>query len=313
MITVLCGGVGAAKFLEGLIALDQSQEIVAITNVGDDDVMHGLYICPDLDTITYTLSGAVNHQTGWGLANESWRTMERLKGLGGKVWFQLGDLDLATHLFRSERLREGATLEQVTKEISDNAGLKLKLLPATNDKIRTKLELVHPSGETESTSFQEYFVKYQHKPIVKDVFYVGSKSASLSPSVIEALEESERIIIAPSNPILSIGPILAIPKIAETIARRRSDVVAISPIVDGKALKGPADKVLEAFGYPASALGVAQYYRDYISRLIIDLIDSNSIDQIESLGVRVVATNTIMTTIDSKISLAALALTSYER
>ncbi|HEV8063257.1 MAG TPA: 2-phospho-L-lactate transferase [Acidimicrobiales bacterium] len=290
MIAVLCGGVGAARFLSGLVEVVDPAEILAIVNTGDDTVMHGLSISPDLDTITYTLSGKVNPLTGWGLAGDEFSAMDALAALGGPTWFRLGNLDLATHMFRSGRLAEGATLSQVTEELGRAFGLGLKLVPMSDQPVRTRLELL--SGE--EVSFQEYFVKLRHGVAVRRVRFAGAEASSPSPGVLDALASADVIAVAPSNPAVSIDPILSVPGIRAALQARRDRVVAVSPIVAGAALKGPADRLLAELGGQATAAGVARWLRDVIGTLVIDQADAGLCQEVEAAGVACVVTPTVM-------------------
>lgn len=292
MIAVLCGGVGAARMLGGLVQVREEAEIAAVVNTGDDTVMHGLYICPDLDTITYTLSGSVNPETGWGLAGESWQAMDSLERLGGRdrTWFRLGDRDLGTHLYRTGRLAEGASLSQVTAEIARAFGLGLQLLPMTDDPVRTVLRRVG-GGEL---AFQEYFVRHRHEVAVEAVFFVGARRARPTAQVLEALERADQVVVAPSNPVVSIGPILSLPGVRELLAARRSSVVAVSPIVGGTALKGPADRLLVELGGQASPAGVAERLTEVAGSLVIDEVDAAWKKAVEAAGMRAVVAPTVM-------------------
>jgi LPPG:FO 2-phospho-L-lactate transferase len=289
VITVLSGGVGAARLLKALSDETDPSELTAVVNVGDDMVLHGLTICPDLDTIAYTLAGLNNDDLGWGLAGETWRVMDELDALGGEAWFRLGDRDLATHLYRSQRLSEGATKTQVTAELGRHLKLRVRLLPVTDDSIATVFDT-----EVGELSFQEYFVKHRHGVVARSVTVRGVEQSSPSPEVIDALERSERIVIAPSNPLISIDPILQVPGVRDIITRRRDDVVAVSPIINGVALKGPADRLLDELGYEASCVGVANFYDGLIGTLIIDEADARHAPSIEATGIRVIVTTTIM-------------------
>jgi LPPG:FO 2-phospho-L-lactate transferase len=289
VITVLSGGVGAARLLKALSDETDPSELTAVVNVGDDMVLHGLTICPDLDTIAYTLAGLNNDDLGWGLAGETWRVMDELDALGGEAWFRLGDRDLATHLYRSQRLSEGATKTQVTAELGRHLKLRVRLLPVTDDSIATVFDT-----EVGELSFQEYFVKHRHGVVARSVTVRGVEQSSPSPEVIDALERSERIVIAPSNPLISIDPILQVPGVRDIITRRRDDVVAVSPIINGVALKGPADRLLDELGYEASCVGVANFYDGLIGTLIIDEADARHAASIEATGIRVIVTTTIM-------------------
>jgi LPPG:FO 2-phospho-L-lactate transferase len=300
---VLSGGVGAARLLSALSrALDPS-EITAIVNVGDDLVLHGLTICPDLDTISYTLAGLNNDVLGWGLRGESWRVMDELSELGGAAWFRLGDRDLATHLYRSQRMSEGATKSEVTRELCEHWGVKVRLLPVTNDTIATEFDTA-----LGRLSFQQYFVEHHHEVVVSAIEVVGADTAHAGPGVLETLNECSRIVIAPSNPLISIDPILQVPGVREILARRRDDVVAVSPIINGAALKGPADRLLGELGHDVSCLGVADYYEGLIGTIIIDQADANLRDAISARGVKVEVTTTIMADPDDALRLARVIL-----
>jgi len=289
VITVLSGGVGAARLLSALSSETDPREITAIVNVADDLVLHGLTICPDLDTISYTLAGLNNEELGWGLRGESWRVMEELAELGGAAWFRLGDRDLATHLYRSQRLREGATKSDVTKELCTQWGVKVRLLPVTNDHVSSEFET-----EVGHLTFQQYFVGHQHNVKVERIVFVGASDARAAPEVLEALQECSRIIIAPSNPLISIDPILEVPGVRSILERRRDDVVAVSPIINGAALKGPADRLLAEMGWEVSSVGVADFYEGLIGTLIIDEADAALSDGIRARGINVRVTTTIM-------------------
>lgn len=289
MITVLCGGVGAARLLRVLAKEIDPGEITAVVNVGDDLVLHGLTICPDLDTISYTLANMNNDELGWGLAGESWRVMGELKELGGAAWFALGDRDLATHLYRSQRLSEGATKTDVTRELSQLWNIAVRLLPATNDAIATTFD-----SEIGPLSFQEYFVRHHHDVVVHRVAVRNVLNSRPTPEALEALETSSRIIIAPSNPLISIDPILQIPGIRQLLERRRDDVVAVSPLINGVALKGPADRLMRELGLEATCVGVADFYQGLIGTFVIDEADRRHKPTIASRGIKVHVTTTIM-------------------
>lgn len=289
MITVLCGGVGAARLLRVLAKEIDPGEITAVVNVGDDLVLHGLTICPDLDTISYTLANMNNDELGWGLAGESWRVMGELKELGGAAWFALGDRDLATHLYRSQRLSEGATKTDVTRELSQLWNIAVRLLPATNDAIATTFD-----SEIGPLSFQEYFVRHHHDVVVHRVAVRSVLDSRPTPEALEALETSSRIIIAPSNPLISIDPILQIPGIRQLLERRRDDVVAVSPLINGVALKGPADRLMRELGLEATCVGVADFYQGLIGTFVIDEADRRHKPTIASRGIKVHVTTTIM-------------------
>jgi len=233
VITVLAGGVGAARLLSGLIQVVDPTDLTAIVNTGDDLVLHGLEISPDLDTVTYTVAGAIDPERGWGLAGETWTAMESLRRFGGEAWFNLGDQDLGTHLYRTTRRHEGATLTEVTAEIATGFGLGLRLLPVTDDELRTRVTVAE--GEI---SFQEYFVHRQHGEAVSAIRFAGAESTAPGPDVLAAIAGADQVVIAPSNPIVSIGPLLAVPGVRDAVIARRDDVVAVSPIVAGPFNRG---------------------------------------------------------------------------
>jgi LPPG:FO 2-phospho-L-lactate transferase len=303
VITVLSGGVGAARLLRALSDAMDPREITAIVNVGDDLVLHGLTICPDLDTINYTLAGLNNDELGWGLQGESWRVMQELDALGGAAWFQLGDRDLATHLYRSQRLAEGATKTEVARELSARLGVMVRLLPVTNDVVATEFET-----EVGRLSFQEYFVRRHHDVAVTSIDFVGAAAAQPTEEVIDALEGATRIVIAPSNPLISIEPILSVPGVRAILERRRDDVVAVSPIINGQALNGPASRLLAEMGHEVSCVGVVDFYEGLVGTWIIDEADLGEADAIRERGVRVLVTTTIMGQAGNAARLAAAVL-----
>jgi len=304
VIAVLCGGVGAARMLAALQDVVDPGDITGIVNTGDDTELHGLYISPDLDTITYTLSGVVNPSTGWGLTGETFRAMEALERYGGITWFRLGDADLATHLYRTGRMSEGATLSEVTREIARAWGLGIRLLPMSDDPVRTRLRL----AAADEVTFQEYFVKLRHSVVVDGVRFEGAETATPAPGVLAALETADVVVVAPSNPVVSIAPILAVPGIASALAARRQSVVAVSPIVAGAALKGPADRLLVELGGQASAAGVARFLTDWVGTLVIDDADEQSAGEVEAAGVRCVVAPTVMRTPGIAAGLARIVL-----
>ena len=308
MITVLAGGVGAARFLRGLLDVVPPEDVTAIVNVGDDLVLHGLHISPDLDTVTYTLAGAINPETGWGLAGESWQAMTTLEQYGGEAWFRLGDRDLGTHLYRTQRLQSGATLSEVTGEIARAWGLGLRLLPVTDDPLRTMVTIAD-EGEV---SFQEYFVGRQHSVPVSSVRFAGADTATAGPDVIEAIEKADVIVIAPSNPIVSIGPVLAVPGVREAVVARRDRTVAVSPIVAGAALKGPADRMLRELGHEPSVVGVARIYAELASVLVVDEADVRSSADVAAEGVECVVVPTVMSSPEVAAALARVTIASVD-
>ncbi len=300
MVSVISGGVGAARLLRGLHRRVLAHELIAIVNVGDDLVLHGLHISPDLDTITYTLAEEVSAERGWGLEGETWQAMEMVGRYGGQDWFSLGDRDLGTHLYRTQRLSEGVPLSTVTAEIGRAWGLDLTIIPVTNHPLRTFVTLAEgnltPGGLEPGAeiSFQEYFVGQQHSLAVSNVRFDGAESSHPAEGVEAALDISGRIIIAPSNPIVSIDPVLAVPGIRSHLQRRRNSVTAVSPIVGGEALKGPAARLMVEMGLEASALGVAQYYQDICGTMVIDTVDASTAPEIEALGMKCIVTDTVM-------------------
>lgn len=306
MIAVVAGGVGAARFLAGLVQVVAPTDVAAIVNTGDDTHLHGLHISPDLDTVSYTLAGAIDPGRGWGLAGETWNAMEALARYGAvrppdshaaTTWFGLGDRDLATHLYRTHRLGEGATLTAVTAEIARAWNLALRLLPMTDDPVAT-LVTVHGDEVDSSTDvemgFQDYFVGHHHSVAVRSVRIAGIEDARPGPDVIGTLERADVVVIAPSNPIVSIGPVRAVAGVEDALRRRRHRVVAVSPIVAGAALKGPADRMLTELGHEASVVGVARLYRDIAATLVVDTADAGLAGAVERAGMRCVVTDTIM-------------------
>jgi LPPG:FO 2-phospho-L-lactate transferase len=293
--------------LAGLVRVVTPSSVTAIVNVGDDTVLHGLHISPDLDTITYTLAGMDNRETGWGIAGESWTVMDELGRLGGENWFRLGDRDLATHLFRTERLQAGQSLTEVTAALAARRQIGLALLPVTDDPVRTMLTLAAPTelgpAGTE-VAFQDYFVRLHHDVAVRSVRFAGADEARPTPSVLAALSAAGRIVVCPSNPIVSIGPLLAIPGVLPALVARRADIVAVSPIIAGAALKGPADRLMAELGSEPSVVGVARLYAPWVSTLVIDEADRDSAAAVEAEGLRCVIAPTIM---DSPERAAALA------
>jgi LPPG:FO 2-phospho-L-lactate transferase len=310
VITVLAGGVGAARMLRGILQVVPGREVTAIVNVGDDMVLHGLHISPDLDTVTYTLAGAINPETGWGLVGETWNAMATVGRYGGISWFNLGDRDLGTHLFRTQRLHEGATLAEVTAEIARGWDLGLTILPVTNDRLRTKLTVLDPDGAPGGVEvdFQEYFVKRHHDVPVTGVRFDGAAEATAAPGVLEAIIDADTLVVAPSNPIVSIGPVFAVPGVHDAVRARRDHVVAVSPIIAGAALKGPADRLLGEMGHESSALGVARLYASVAATIVIDEVDAELAPAIEAEGVRCIVAPTIMSGPAESAALARVVL-----
>ena len=313
MIAVLCGGVGAARFLAALAQVVDPADTVGIVNTGDDTVLHGLVISPDLDTVTYTLADAIDPIRGWGLADESWRAMEALQRYVGvrpdgssaaPSWFNLGDRDLATHFYRTARLREGSTLADVTTEICSAWDVRQRLIPMTNQTVSTVVTL----ADGVDVSFQEYFVKLRHGVPVKAVRFDGADQARLTPGLDDVLQTADCVVVAPSNPIVSIGPIRALHGVDALLGARRDTVVAISPIVGGAALKGPADRMLSELGHEPSVVGVARLYAAIAGALVIDPVDAHLAEAIEAEGMRAVITPSVMSSPEIGAELARVSL-----
>lgn len=302
-IVALAGGVGAARFLDGLARIVPQQRLFIIGNTGDDAEIHGLHVCPDLDTVTYTLAGLADPRRGWGLAGETWHFLSALRRLGAAAWFQLGDRDLATHVYRTARLRNGAALDAVTRAIGKALGLKATLVPMSNDAVRTLVRT--ESGEM---AFQTYFVRRQARDAVLAVRFAGAPQARPAPGVLQAIEQAAAIILCPSNPIISIGPILAVPGIRDALRRTRAPVAAISPIVGGRALKGPAARMMKSMGMRPCAAQVAELYGDFLDVFVLDRTDARQAEQVKALGMRPVVTNTIMRGLREKKALARAVL-----
>lgn len=299
-VAVLAGGVGAARFLDGLVRVLPARDVTAIVNVGDDMEWAGLHISPDLDTVMYTLADMVNPETGWGLRGESRRTLDRLSELGGPDWFMIGDLDLATHLFRTHWLSQGNPLSTVTRDLAKRAGLELFITPVTDDRLRTMVDT--DAGEF---AFQDYFVRRRASDTVRAIRFDGIDTAQPTPKVINALLEADVIVIAPSNPFLSIEPILSVTGIRDAVVNSRAPVAAISPIIGGEAVKGPAADILQSLGHDVSALGVARLYEDLADVFVLDQTDAPLADAIEAeTRMRVVVMPTLMTDVEAKMALA---------
>ena len=311
MITVVSGGVGAARLLRGAATVVAADDLVTIVNTGDDTVMHGLAISPDLDTVTYTVSGSIDPERGWGLSDEAWTTMqalERFAGVrpgnshAGESWFGLGNRDLATHFYRTTRLAEGATLAEVTAEITRAFGIAFRVVPMSNDCVSTIVTL----ADGTDVAFQEYFVKLRHDVPVRAVRFEGAGTAK--PLGLGELRDSRAVVIAPSNPLVSIGPMRALAGFDDALASRRDTVVAVSPIVAGAALKGPADRMLTELGHEATVVGVARLYAPIAGTLVIDNADAALAPQVEAAGMRCVVADTIMKTPEVAASLTRTCL-----
>lgn len=307
-VTVIAGGVGAARMLAALSSVVDPATLTAVVNVGDDLVLHGLHISPDLDTVTYTLAGEINPETGWGLRGESWQAMDTVRRYGGIDWFGLGDRDLGTHLFRTHRLAEGATLTEVTAAIARAWDLSLRLLPVTDDPVRTMVTLAEGDDAGREISFQEYFVQRHHSVAVSAVRFDGAPASSPGPGVLTALREAERVVIAPSNPIVSIDPVLAVPGVRDAIEAARDRVVAVSPIIAGSALKGPADRLLRELGHEPTVVGIARLYAPLAAALVVDEADAHLADAVAAEGIRPLVTRSVMSEPGVAESLARVVL-----
>lgn len=308
MFVTLAGGVGAARFLEGLVQVVAPDEIVAIVNTGDDFELHGLYIAPDLDIVTCTLAGVIDQAQGWGITGDTLECMEWLGRLGAPTWFTLGDRDLALHIQRTALLRAGHTLAEVADRFRRALGVAVRILPMSNQPAPT--HVLTPAGEMH---FEEYFVQRRARDEVLGVYSVGIEQTSPAPGVLEAIGAAQAILIAPSNPIVSVGTILAVPGIVAALRETRAPVVAVSPIVGGAAIKGPAAPLMRAAGFEVSAVGVAACYRGLIDALVIDNVDAALADEIRAGGVEVVVTDTIMRGLPEKRALAAATVAAAER
>lgn len=303
MIVVLAGGVGAARFLQGVVQLVPQEELIVIGNTGDDREFYGLHVSPDLDIVLYTLAGLVNESQGWGILDDTYHAMQQLTSYGNEDWFALGDRDLATHIHRTQLLHAGKTLSEVTDDLRQHLGLNLRLLPMSNQSVQT--HILTPAG---LLHFEEYFAKRKCSDPVQDVQFVGASDAKPAPGVLDAIKDAEAILIAPSNPIVSIGSILSIPGIHDALHEASGMVVAISPLVGGSPIKGPADKLMSGLHMEVSAVGVARFYRDFLDVMVIDQQDAHLLDAIEDLGIPALATDTIMRDLAAKAALAHAVL-----
>jgi LPPG:FO 2-phospho-L-lactate transferase len=303
LIAALAGGVGAARFLTGLTRLVREEDLTVIANTGDDIELFGLHISPDIDIVAYTLAGIVDEEKGWGIRGDTFQCLDILKKRGLDTWFGLGDRDLATHIYRTNRLNQGFTLSQITSEVCQSLGLKIRILPMSNDKFETRV-----TTSEGSIHFEEYFVKRQCKDEVLGVEFAGAATAKPSPGVLEAISDAQLVVVCPSNPVVSIGTILAVKGVKDALKRTKAKVVGVSPIVAGLPIKGPADKMLRGLGLEVSAFGIAQLYSDFLDTFVIDSKDVAAKSRIENLGVKVKVTNTVMKSLEDKVSLARAVL-----
>lgn len=312
-VTVLAGGYGAARLLRGLVRVCPPSRVTAVVNCGDDIVLGGLHISPDLDTIMYCLAGELNPDTGWGLRNETWQARETLRRLGGESWFGLGDRDLGTHLYRTQRLSAGAPLSVITAELASGWGVEIRLVPVTDDTLRTRVTVEQGAGTSSDTSqseigFQEYFVRLRHDVPVRAVRFAGADEATPAPGVIASISGAAAVIIAPSNPIVSIGPVLAVGDVRRAVIANRERTVAVSPIVAGAALRGPAGRLMAELGHEASVVGVARMYAPLAAALIVDEADAPLAGAVEAEGMQCIVAPTIMHTPADAAALAQTAL-----
>lgn len=302
-VVVLAGGVGAARFLRGLVRVVPADEIVVIGNTGDDMWWHGLYIAPDLDTVTYWLAGIADESRGWGIRSDTFTAQRAFERLAERSWFQLGDQDLATHIYRTGRLTDGIPLDRVTAELAERLAVRSRILPMSNEPVETRLKT-----DAGDLHFQEYFVRERCQPGVAEVYWNGLDAAKPAPGIDQAIGEARVILIAPSNPSISIGPILRVPGIRTMLQRARARTVAVSPLIGGRAVKGPTVPLLQAQGIRADALGVAEIYRDIAAGFVLDGQDASLAESIAELGYRVAIRPTMLDDISTAEEVARAAL-----
>ncbi len=302
-VAALAGGVGGAKLLVGLQEVLDPRDLTAIVNTADDAEIYGLHISPDVDIVTYWLAGLADTDRGWGIKGDTFTIVEALGRLGVETWFRLGDRDLGTCLYRTNRLQEGASLSEITAEITARLEVATKILPMSNDPVRTEVL----TSDDRRLKFQEYFVRERTEPEVAAVHFEGIDHAVPGPGVLQAIETADRVIVCPSNPIVSIGPILGVEGVREAL-RSHPSVMAVSPIIRGSALKGPADRLLASLGFRSTASGVADLYRDFCNVFVLDSTDEGEIEKVESAGMTGVATNTIMRDTQTSALLAGTLL-----
>jgi LPPG:FO 2-phospho-L-lactate transferase len=299
LITVLAGGVGAARFLQGLLAVHRPSDITIISNVGDDAEFFGLHVSPDIDIVLYHLAGLSDEERGFGIKGDTFTVIDAIARYGYDTWFRLGDRDLATCITRSDLMRRGRTLSEATAEIASALLVPARIIPVTDDRLRTKIRT-----DEGLLDFQEYFVHRRTEGHLLEVVFDGADKAGPAPSVIESITEASAVIITPSNPLVSVGPVLSVPGVRDALKSTPARVVAVSPLVGGRALKGPADRMLRDQGMEANAVSIARLYEDFLDVLVIDQVDKDLKPQIEALGVEVVVTDTIMSSMEKKCALA---------
>jgi LPPG:FO 2-phospho-L-lactate transferase len=307
MLVALAGGVGAAKFLRGLLRVHDPAELVVVGNTGDDLRLHGLAISPDLDSVAYTLAGVADEERGWGLAGETWNVREALVRLGEPGWFALGDRDIATHLLRTRLLAEGASLSQATAEVCRRLQVPVRLLPMSDQRVETRVEVDGPDGPLD-LGFQEWWVGRQARDPVRSVRFAGVERARPAPGVLDALAGAEGILLCPSNPVVSIAPILAVPGVREAVQAAGCRVVAVTPIVGGAPVRGMADRLLPAWGVEVSARGVAGLYAGLADAFVVDAVDADQAPEVAALGLEPVVVPTLMRTVEDAAALAKAAL-----
>jgi len=305
MITVLSGGTGGAKFVDGLSQVVSPEQLTIIVNTGDDLLWWGLYVSPDIDSITYALAGLLSRERGWGVRGDTFFCLQHMGQLGQPIWFHTGDRDLAVHILRSKLLAEGKTLSEVTGEICGKLGVKARLLPMSNSRVETRVGT--PVGEL---SFEEYFIERWYQDPVESVRFAGAADAEPAPGVMDAILGADIVLLAPSNPVTSIGPILAVPGIHDALRRTQGSIAAISPIVAGEAVSGPAGILMASQGLPVSVAGVAQAYHDFLDLLVIDVRDAQAAEGLRQSGLRVHVAKTVMRTPEDKAELAAEVLSA---
>ncbi len=307
MIVLLTGGTGGAKFLEGLMQVLPHDQLTCVVNTGDDFECWGLHVSPDVDSISYALAGLLSRERGWGIEGDTFECLHAMRKLGAPAWFQIGDRDLALHLFRTEQLRAGRTLSQVTAEVTRQMGIRARILPMSDQRVETRLKT--EGGEL---SFQEYFVRERYRVPMSAVRFAGAERARPAPGVVEAIHHADAVLLAPSNPVTSIGPILAVPGIREALQQTPAPVGAVSPIVGGAAVSGPAAELMGAQGLPASIVGVAKAYADFLDVLIADESDAAAASEVETMGIRVQCTASIMKSEAEKAALAEAAVRAVQ-
>jgi LPPG:FO 2-phospho-L-lactate transferase len=298
-VVALAGGVGGAKLALGLAKILSPDDLVIVVNTGDDECFHGLHVSPDLDTVMYTLAGLVNLETGWGIAGDTFETLGMLRRYGEDTWFNIGDRDMATHIRRTQLLKQGSTLSEVTAELCHGLGVAHRVIPMSNDAVRTMLVT-----DERELAMQDYFVRRACEPVVQSVRYDGARAAGVAPELMALLDHARLVVFCPSNPFLSLGPMLAIPGMVEQLCRRSGHLVAVSPIVGGSALRGPAGKIMAEIGYQVSSVGIAEYYRGICDTLLIDYQDAALSPAISKLGIKAIPASIIMETDADKVALA---------